>query len=115
MALWDDIRPQVLRAEPATVRGQLVWHIGGEWPLLLTGDDTVRGDLLALAPGTMVNGILVDEELRYGYDARWLPVTLDNGTETEALVFVWPRRDEVGAPISGGDYVAEVRTRSGRL
>ena len=114
MALWPEIRDHVESAEHATVRGRLVWHSGGEWPLLLEGDELVQGDLLQLSPGAAANTIMVDEELRYGYDARWLPVTLRDGTRIDALVFVWPRDSELGAPIPGGDYVAAERTRSGR-
>ena len=114
MALWPEIRDHVVTAEPATVHGRLVWHSGGEWPLLLEGNDLVQGDLLHLQPGAAANAIIVDEELRYGYDARWLKVTLRDGSEVDALVFVWPRLSEVGALIRGGDYVAAERTRSGR-
>ncbi|WP_404434062.1 gamma-glutamylcyclotransferase [Microbacterium lacus] len=114
MALWPEIRDHVITAEPATAQGRLVWHSGGEWPLLLDGNDLVQGDLVHLHPGAAPNAVLVDEELRFGYDARWIPVTLRDGTQVDALVFIWPRDSEVGAPIAGGDYVEAERTRSGR-
>jgi gamma-glutamylcyclotransferase (GGCT)/AIG2-like uncharacterized protein YtfP len=104
MALWPDIRDAVIEARPASVAGRLFWHEGGEWPLLVTDPDaTVRGDLLTLRPGDAINRIIVDEELRYGYDARWMPVDVD-GTQTDALVLVWNRTDQLGDEIVGGDY-----------
>ncbi|MHC2999367.1 hypothetical protein OB08_09290 [Microbacterium sp. HJ5] len=118
MELWPAISAHVVESRAATVRGRLHWHAGGEWPLLLLdvdghgGAGMVRGELVWLTPGDEVNRVIVDEELLYGYDARWLPVTTDAG-ETEALVLVWNRRDEVGPEIAGGDYAAAVAERSG--
>lgn len=113
MALWSAIEVHVEHARPASVAGRLHWHIGGEWPLLVGGGSgRVRGDLLALRPGNDVNRVIVDEELRYGYDARWAPVLTDDGEEVEALVLLWPRESEVGPPIPDGDF-AGARPPSG--
>jgi gamma-glutamylcyclotransferase (GGCT)/AIG2-like uncharacterized protein YtfP len=107
MALWSEIEPHVSAARPASVEGALHWHEGGEWPLLVAGGPgRVRGELLSLRHGDEVNRVIVDEELRYGYDARWLPVVLEDGAVVEALVLVWPRRTELGPPIPGGDFAA---------
>ncbi|WP_137843211.1 gamma-glutamylcyclotransferase [Microbacterium sp. 2FI] len=108
MALWSAISAHVVDSTTATVRGRLHWHVGMEWPLLVLADDelgVVHGDLLSLVPGDAVNRVIVDEELRYGYDARWLPVSTDAG-EVEALVLVWSRDDECGPEIAGGDYAS---------
>ncbi|WP_127476660.1 gamma-glutamylcyclotransferase family protein [Microbacterium sulfonylureivorans] len=110
MALWSAISEHVLESRPAALDGRLFWHVGMEWPLLVVGDGAtgvVRGELLSLAPGDAVNRVIVDEELLYGYDARWLPVTSDVG-EVEALVLVWPRADELGPAIESGDYSVAV-------
>jgi gamma-glutamylcyclotransferase (GGCT)/AIG2-like uncharacterized protein YtfP len=108
MALWGAISAHVVDSTPATVRGRLLWHVGMEWPLLVLADeghDVVHGDLLSLVPGDEVNRVIVDEELRYGYDARWLPVRTDAGV-VEALVLVWSREAELGPEIAGGDYAS---------
>ena len=113
MALWPAIRDHVRECAPATLRGRLLWHSGGEWPLLVCDPDdvgVVRGELLLLEPGDAVNRVIVDEELLYGYDARWLPVTTDAGT-VDALVLVWSRTDERGPEIAGGDYASVVSDR----
>jgi gamma-glutamylcyclotransferase (GGCT)/AIG2-like uncharacterized protein YtfP len=104
-ALWSEIAEHVDEVRPASVAGRLHWHAGGEWPLLVEGTGRVRGDLLALRPGEAVSRVIVDEELRYGYDARWLPVTLEDGAEVEAIVLVWPRATELGAGIPTGDFL----------
>lgn len=110
MALWEAIAPHVDESRPASVAGRLHWHEGGEWPLLLTGGtDRVHGELLSLRPGDEVNRVIVDEELLYGYDARWLPVATDDGEEHEALVLVWPRETELGPRIAGDDFSAVTR------
>lgn len=113
MALWPEIRDAVVSASPATVAGRLHWHEGGEWPLLLLaehGDPSrVLGEVLHLAPGDTVNRVIVDEELRYGYEARWLPASGDDGVR-EALALVWNRTDAVGPAIPDGDYVAATRS-----
>jgi gamma-glutamylcyclotransferase (GGCT)/AIG2-like uncharacterized protein YtfP len=107
MALWSAIAAHVADARPASVAGRLHWHEGGEWPLLLAGGSgRVRGDLLRLRPGDDVNRVIVDEELLYGYDARWMPVRTDDGDDVDALVLVWPRETELGALIPGGDFAA---------
>lgn len=104
--LWDEIAPHVDRSQRATVAGRLHWHAGGEWPVLLppgVPSDRVHGELLWLRPGDEVNRVIVDEEIRYGYDVRWMPArTLDG--EHESLVFVWNRGEEVGARIASGDF-----------
>ncbi|MCW3492131.1 gamma-glutamylcyclotransferase [Microbacterium sp. SSM24] len=111
MALWDAIADHVAEVRAASVAGRLHWHEGGEWPLLLLGGtERVRGDLLALRPGDAANRVIVDEELRYGYDARWLPVTTDDGEQLEALVLVWPRETELGPQIADGDFAVAVVT-----
>lgn len=113
MALWGAIEKHVVDARPATVAGRLHWHEGGEWPLLLTGGaGRVRGDLLRLRPSDEVNRVIVDEELLYGYDARWLTVTIDSG-EVEALVLVWPRETELGSRIAAGDFTTAVAASEG--
>jgi gamma-glutamylcyclotransferase (GGCT)/AIG2-like uncharacterized protein YtfP len=108
MPLWPAVRDSVIDRRPATARGRLHWHEGGEWPLLCEGDGAVRGDLLMLAPGDAVSRVIVDEELLYGYDARWLPVSTDEG-DVLALVLVWPRSTELGPEIPDGDYPAAAR------
>lgn len=107
MALWPEIRDHVIDSQPATVRGRLVWHEGMEWPLLLDGDGIVQGELLQLSPGHTANRVIVDEEIRYGYDARWMPVITAEG-ESEALVLLWMRGTGLGPEITGGDYVKAV-------
>ena len=120
MALWGEIRDHVVESLPGSVRGRLLWHSGMEWPLLCTADDDsagkVVGDLLVLTPGDAVNRVIVDEELRYGYDARWLPVSTAEG-EVEAIVLVWHRTTDLGPEITSGDYavaVAEIRGTNAR-
>lgn len=113
MALWSAISNQVIDACPATIRGRLHWHTSMEWPLLVVGDDAngqVRGELLMLTPGDRVSRVIVDEELLYGYDARWMPVTTDEG-EVDALVLVWNRSEELGPEIASGDYAIAVADR----
>lgn len=110
MALWREISDHVIDSRPATLRGKLFWHVGMEWPLLVVDGETagtVRGDLLSLAPGDPINRVIVDEELLYGYDARWMPVMTEHG-ERDALVLVWPRALELGPEIEGGDFAAAV-------
>lgn len=105
MELWSAIEAHVDHVTPASAAGRLHWHVGGQWPLLVSGGSgRVRGDLLALRPGDEVNRVIVDEELRYGYDARWVRVLTDDGDEVEALVLLWPRTSEVGPLIAGGDF-----------
>ena len=112
MALWSAIASFVDGSRPARIAGRLHWHEGGEWPLLLPGGtDQVRGDLLFLRPGDEVNRVIVDEELLYGYDARWMPVATDDGEQIAALVMVWPRGTELGPAIPGGDFAAAVAAR----
>jgi gamma-glutamylcyclotransferase (GGCT)/AIG2-like uncharacterized protein YtfP len=114
MALWEAIRAHVIRSRPATLRGRLFWDAGGEWPVLVLGDDgagLVRGELLSLQPGDEVNRVIVDEELLYGYDARWLPVATDEG-ELDALVLVWNRPDGLGPEIAHGDFVRATAERA---
>lgn len=117
MALWHLLRDEVLGSSPAWVRGRLRWHRSMEYPLLTIDDDDegdaplVRGELLSLRPGDAVNRVIVDEELLYGYDARWLTVTAARGkagpdASSEALVLVWNRRTDLGPEIEGGDYAA---------
>ncbi len=110
--LWASIEPHVIEARPAIVPGRLVWHEGMQWPLLLAEApyaETVRGELLQLRSGDAVNRIIVDEEIRYGYDVRWTTVRVDRDGEPAdmpALVFVWARDDEIGPDILGGDFAA---------
>lgn len=109
--LWGAIEPHVVEVAPATVAGRLYWHEGGEWPLLVTEHPgRVLGDLLQLRTGDAVNRVIVDEELLYGYDARWLTVTADD-REIEALVLVWPRETELGPVIADGDYATALAAR----
>lgn len=109
MSLWPEISDAVADARPGSVPGRLHWHAGGQWPLLLPGEGTVRGELLRLRPGAAANRVIVDEELRYGYDLRWVEVALDEGAREQGVVLVWPHRTEIGAAIRGGDYAAAVR------
>ena len=113
MALWEAISAHVLRSRPATLRGRLFWDAGGEWPVLVVddADGLVRGELLSLQPGDEVNRVIVDEELLYGYDARWLPVTTDAG-EHDALVLVWNRAHGLGPEIVHGDFVRATAERA---
>jgi gamma-glutamylcyclotransferase (GGCT)/AIG2-like uncharacterized protein YtfP len=111
MALWSAIEPHVVDQRPASVAGRLHWHVGGEWPLLrYGGPGRVRGDLLSLRPGDEVNRVIVDEEVLYGYDARWLTVATHAG-EVEAVVLVWPRETELGPLIPDGDFATAVDAR----
>lgn len=113
MALWGAIEAHVVESRPASAAGRLHWHEGREWPLLLVGGTArVRGDLLSLRPGDEVNRVIVDEELLYGYDARWLPVVTEDGAEVEALVLVWPRESELGPRIDDGDFATAVAART---
>lgn len=109
MPLWHVIRDHVVDRTAATVAGRLHWHEGHEWPLLTEGDRVVHGDLLQLTPGDAVRRVIVDEELAYGYDARWISVTTAAGTE-QAIALVWAHASEVGPEITGGDYTAEADT-----
>jgi gamma-glutamylcyclotransferase (GGCT)/AIG2-like uncharacterized protein YtfP len=113
MALWGAISEHVIEAHPATLRGRLFWDAGGEWPVLVLDDagGVVHGEVLSLRPGDAVNRVIVDEELRYGYDARWLPVATDAG-EREALVLVWNRATGLGPEIPHGDFVRATAERS---
>lgn len=119
MALWHLVRDEVVASTPGWVRGRLHWHRSMEYPLLTIGDGDerdarpVRGELLSLRPGDAVNRVIVDEELLYGYEARWLPVTVtvagaDGGMDAsaEALVLVWNRPTDLGPEIESGDYAA---------
>jgi gamma-glutamylcyclotransferase (GGCT)/AIG2-like uncharacterized protein YtfP len=109
--LWPDISDHVITSHRATVAGRLHWHAGGEWPVLLpaaSDTDRVHGELLSLRPGVEVNRIIVDEEIRYGYDVRWMPARTADG-ELESLVFVWNRTEDVGNRIVSGDYADVMR------
>ncbi len=106
MALWPMLRDHVVRSEPASVRGRLFWHSSMEYPVLTIGtgaDASCHGELLLLRPGDEVNRVIVDEELLYGYDARWVRVRTRTGLE-EAVVLVWNRDTDLGPEIVGGDY-----------
>ena len=106
MALWNEISEHVLESRPAALRARLFWDAGGEWPVLVLDDDAtglVHGELLSLRPGEAVNRIIVDEELLYGYDARWMRVVA-GGREVEALVLVWNRAEGLGPEIADGDF-----------
>lgn len=127
MALWPEIRDAVTGTRPASVAGRLHWHAGMEWPLLLLPDGDaahprVHGEILLLAPGARANRVIVDEELLYGYEARWLTASVDDvvsgahdpgpGPEgTEVLALVWNRGDAVGPAIPHGDYTRAVAGR----
>ena len=115
MALWEAISEHVIESRPATLRGRLFWDAGGEWPVLVLDDAAglVHGELLRLGPGDAVNRVIVDEELLYGYDACWRPVTTDAGEE-RALVLVWNRTDGLGPEIGHGDFVRATAERAGR-
>lgn len=116
--LWESIEPHVIEARPAIVPGRLVWHEGMQWPLLLPDAplaETVRGDLLTLRPGDAVNRVIVDEEILYGYDVRWVTVLAapeGEAVEVRALVFVWNRDDQIGPDIIGGDFSAAWAART---
>lgn len=113
MALWEAISEHVIESRPATLCGRLFWDSGGEWPVLVLDDAAglVHGELLSLRPGDAVNRVIVDEELLYGYDARWLPVVTDAG-EQEALVLVWNRPDGLGPEIAHGDFTRATAERA---
>lgn len=109
--LWSAIAPHVTSSRSAQVAGRLHWHSGGEWPVLLPpadGTDRVHGELLSLRPSDEVNRIIVDEEIRYGYDVRWMPARTPDGGDHEALVFVWNRAEDVGERIASGDYLGAI-------
>lgn len=116
MALWHLISDHVIDSIPASVAGRLWWHDGGAWPLLTLddGEGRVHGELLRLRPGDAVNRVIIDEEVLYGYEARWLPIDVggsesDSAVPSEALVMVWNRSTERGAEITGGDFSQAVR------
>ncbi len=120
MTLWSALQDDVLVSRPAAVRGRLHWHTSMEWPVLTTGsadDGWVTGELLDLRPGDAVNRVIVDEEVLYGYDARWMPVRLgrqgDGDGEREAIVLVWNRDTDLGPAIPGGDYAHALAERDG--
>lgn len=105
--LWDRLEPAV-RGPITRVQAPGTLHASpwGSPVLVADGGGLVDGDLVTCHPGLAAD-VLVTDELAYGYDLRWLPVTGD-GVDRTAVVCTWPH------PAPGWPVVESGRWPGGR-
>ena len=117
--VYGTLRPTLARGEPArlieglrhrgtaTVRG-LLYDLG-DYPGLVLGEGTVRGDLLEVVSAEQLAALDAYEECdgsRPLYRRELLPVIRADGVETLAWVYLYARPLAAARPIPGGDYAA---------
>ena len=101
------VAPYVLAHTVATVEGRLHWHSCGEFPVLVASATSVTVGLrVEVRPEPALMQFLAVDEIGFGYDARWCPLTsAGGGALGPALVFCWPWGAEtLGPPIDGGAF-----------
>jgi len=101
------------RTSPASVSGRLYFVVDGGYPYLLPGEDTVRGDLIELAPRHYESTLRrIDRLEEYDprdedgsiYLRRRVRARVAGGKVQTAWVYYWNCQEIEGVWIESGDF-----------
>ncbi len=96
----------VLGVIPARATGQMYLNsYTRSYPLAVFGESgEIFGDLLLVKDHDHRVESVVRMERRTGYSEIQIPITLQDGTVTEATAFHWPHKHELGERIESGNW-----------